>query len=51
MDEYIVVVNGIEHTVLMPVEDAEARGLEKAKAVESKSRKPQNKASDDADAS
>lgn len=45
MDEYVVDVNGIPHTVQATAEDAKARGLElKSKPVELKSKPVANKA-------
>lgn len=53
VDEYIVMVNGIELTVQGTAEDAKAHGwASKAKpSPANKARKPRNKASDSADAS
>lgn len=49
MDEYIVTIAGIEHTVQMPEAEAEAAGLQRksSPARANKARKPANKASGD----
>ena len=45
MNEYTVLINGVEHTVQLSEEDAKAQGLEKrAKPAQDKARTAPNKA-------
>ena len=46
MEEYVVTINGIEHTMLLSPEDVERYGeaAQKSSSVQSKAKAPANKA-------
>lgn len=44
MQEYVIEINGIEHTVQLSDEDAKARGLKADRSAEKAAPAPKNKA-------